>query len=79
MNRDVAIERRNNVNNVERERRLLAENKGRPMQCIMEQVRDGSTISVYFLPDFKFVQVFEISSLLLLRIPTLSFIGLSLV
>ncbi|KAJ6292255.1 hypothetical protein OIU78_024433 [Salix suchowensis] len=45
----------------------------------VEQVRDGSTIRVYFLPDFKFVQVFEISSLLLLRIPSLSSIGLPLV
>ncbi|KAB5533833.1 hypothetical protein DKX38_016919 [Salix brachista] len=45
----------------------------------VEQVRDGSTIRVYFLPDFQFVQVFEISSLLLLRIPLLSSIGLPLV
>ncbi|KAJ6339433.1 hypothetical protein OIU77_007407 [Salix suchowensis] len=37
---------------------LLAANKGRPMQCIVEQVRDGSTIRVYLLPDFQFVQVF---------------------
>ncbi|KAJ8752668.1 hypothetical protein K2173_005557 [Erythroxylum novogranatense] len=37
---------------------LLAANKGRPMQGIVEQVRDGSTIRVYLLPDFQFVQVF---------------------
>ncbi|CAK7336878.1 unnamed protein product [Dovyalis caffra] len=37
---------------------LLAANKGRPMQCIVEQVRDGSTVRVYLLPAFQFVQVF---------------------
>ncbi|KAK4783043.1 hypothetical protein SAY86_007417 [Trapa natans] len=37
---------------------LLASNKGKPMQCIVEQVRDGSTVRVYLLPDFQFVQVF---------------------
>ncbi|KAF5186290.1 Ribonuclease [Thalictrum thalictroides] len=37
---------------------LLAENKGRPMEAIVEQVRDGSTIRVYLLPEFQFVQVF---------------------
>ncbi|KAL3575563.1 hypothetical protein D5086_023664 [Populus alba] len=37
---------------------LLAKNKGRPMQGIVEQVRDGSTVRVYLLPDFQFVQVF---------------------
>ncbi|KAK3183294.1 hypothetical protein Dsin_030580 [Dipteronia sinensis] len=37
---------------------LLNANKGRPMQCIVEQVRDGSTIRVYLLPEFQFVQVF---------------------
>ncbi|KDP22512.1 hypothetical protein JCGZ_26343 [Jatropha curcas] len=37
---------------------LLAANKGRPMQGIVEQVRDGSTVRVYLLPDFQFVQVF---------------------
>lgn len=37
---------------------LLAANKGRPMQGIVEQVRDGSTIRIYLLPDFQFVQVF---------------------
>uniref|UniRef100_A0A7N0RJ48 Ribonuclease n=1 Tax=Kalanchoe fedtschenkoi TaxID=63787 RepID=A0A7N0RJ48_KALFE len=39
---------------------LLAENKGRPMQGIVEQVRDGSTIRVYLLPEFQFVQVFVV-------------------
>lgn len=37
---------------------ILAANKGRPMQGIVEQVRDGSTIRVYLLPEFQFVQVF---------------------
>ncbi|KAF8390783.1 hypothetical protein HHK36_025311 [Tetracentron sinense] len=37
---------------------LLAANKGRPMEGIVEQVRDGSTIRVYLLPEFQFVQVF---------------------
>lgn len=37
---------------------LLDANKGRPMQGIVEQVRDGSTVRVYLLPDFQFVQVF---------------------
>ncbi|CAN1242042.1 Ribonuclease TUDOR 1 [Linum perenne] len=36
---------------------FISENKGRPVECIVEQVRDGSTIRVY-LPDFQFVQVF---------------------
>jgi staphylococcal nuclease domain-containing protein 1 len=37
---------------------LLAANKGRPMEAIVEQARDGSTLRVYLLPDFRFVQVF---------------------
>ncbi|XP_010547787.1 PREDICTED: staphylococcal nuclease domain-containing protein 1-like [Tarenaya hassleriana] len=37
---------------------LLAANKGKPMEGIVEQVRDGSTVRVYLLPDFRFVQVF---------------------
>ncbi|OIT07317.1 PREDICTED: ribonuclease TUDOR 1-like [Nicotiana attenuata] len=37
---------------------LLASNKGKPMEAIVEQVRDGSTLRVYLLPDFQFVQVF---------------------
>ncbi|KAJ7957145.1 Ribonuclease [Quillaja saponaria] len=37
---------------------LLAANKGSPMEGIVEQVRDGSTLRVYLLPEFQFVQVF---------------------
>ncbi|KAF5189090.1 Staphylococcal nuclease domain-containing protein [Thalictrum thalictroides] len=37
---------------------FLSENKGRPIEGIVEQVRDGSTIRVYLLPGFQFVQVF---------------------
>lgn len=37
---------------------LLAANKGRPMEGIVEQVRDGSTVRVYLFPEFQFVQVF---------------------
>ncbi|RZC55789.1 hypothetical protein C5167_014639 [Papaver somniferum] len=41
---------------------LLDANKGKPMQGIVEQVRDGSTdgstIRVYLLPEFQFVQTF---------------------
>ncbi|KAM0934780.1 putative micrococcal nuclease [Dioscorea sansibarensis] len=37
---------------------LLAANKGKPMQAIVEQVRDGSTVRVYLLPEFQYVQVF---------------------
>ncbi|XP_074275128.1 ribonuclease TUDOR 1-like [Silene latifolia] len=33
-------------------------NKGRSIQAIVEQVRDGSAIRVYLLPEFQFVQVF---------------------
>jgi staphylococcal nuclease domain-containing protein 1 len=37
---------------------LLASNKGKPMEAIVEQVRDGSSLRVYLLPEFQFVQVF---------------------
>ncbi|WCJ36376.1 TUDOR-SN protein 1 [Euphorbia peplus] len=37
---------------------LLSTNKGKPMEGIVEQVRDGSTVRVYLLPGFQFVQVF---------------------
>ncbi|KVI06127.1 RNA-induced silencing complex, nuclease component Tudor-SN [Cynara cardunculus var. scolymus] len=37
---------------------LLATNKGKPMEAIVEQVRDGSSLRVYLLPGFQFVQVF---------------------
>lgn len=37
---------------------LLAANRGKSMKAIVEQVRDGSTVRVYLLPEFLFVQVF---------------------
>lgn len=37
---------------------LLEVNKGKPMEAIVEQIRDGSTLRVYLLPAFQFVQVF---------------------
>ncbi|CAI0547988.1 unnamed protein product [Linum tenue] len=37
---------------------FLAANKGKPMECIVEQVPNGSTIRVYLLPDFQFIQVY---------------------
>lgn len=37
---------------------LLSANKGKPMEALVEQVRDGSTVRVYLLPGFQFVQVF---------------------
>lgn len=37
---------------------FLAANKGKSMKSIVEQVRDGSTVRVYLLPGFQFVQVF---------------------
>ncbi|PIN03159.1 Transcriptional coactivator p100 [Handroanthus impetiginosus] len=37
---------------------LLASKKGSPLEAIVDQVRDGSTIRVYLLPDFQYVQVF---------------------
>ncbi|XP_074309223.1 ribonuclease TUDOR 1-like [Silene latifolia] len=33
-------------------------NKGRSIEAIVEQVRDGSALRVYLLPEFQFVQVF---------------------
>ncbi|KAL9241835.1 hypothetical protein vseg_015899 [Gypsophila vaccaria] len=33
-------------------------NKGRSIQAIVEQVRDGSALRVYLLPEFQFVQIF---------------------
>ncbi|KAK9678042.1 hypothetical protein RND81_11G184300 [Saponaria officinalis] len=33
-------------------------NKGRSIQAVVEQVRDGSALRVYLLPEFQFVQVF---------------------
>ncbi|XP_057728758.1 ribonuclease TUDOR 1-like [Arachis stenosperma] len=37
---------------------LLDAKKGVPMEAIVEQVRDGSTLRIYLLPEFQFVQVF---------------------
>ncbi|EPS63110.1 hypothetical protein M569_11676, partial [Genlisea aurea] len=37
---------------------LLASKKGCPLEAIVDQVRDGSTIRVYLLPEFQHVQVF---------------------
>eukprot|EP00252_Welwitschia_mirabilis_P024927 TRINITY_DN7610_c0_g1_i1.p1 TRINITY_DN7610_c0_g1~~TRINITY_DN7610_c0_g1_i1.p1 ORF type:complete len:993 (+),score=268.32 TRINITY_DN7610_c0_g1_i1:311-3289(+) len=37
---------------------LLVANKGKPLEAFVEQVRDGSTLRVYLLPEFQFVQVF---------------------
>ncbi|XP_078433452.1 TUDOR-SN protein 1 [Wolffia australiana] len=37
---------------------FLSANKGKPIQGIVEQVRDGSTVRAYLLPDFQFVQIF---------------------
>lgn len=37
---------------------LLAKSKGVPMEALVEQVRDGSTLRIYLLPEFQFVQVF---------------------
>ncbi|KAL2939573.1 Ribonuclease TUDOR 1 [Bienertia sinuspersici] len=37
---------------------FLSENKGRSLEAIVEQVRDGSTVRVYLLPEFQYVQVF---------------------
>ncbi|KAG5019520.1 hypothetical protein JHK87_015375 [Glycine soja] len=37
---------------------FLNANKGLPMEAVVEQVRDGSTLRIYLLPEFQFVQVF---------------------
>ncbi|VFQ66826.1 unnamed protein product [Cuscuta campestris] len=37
---------------------FLAANKGKTLKAIVEQIRDGSTLRVYLLPDFQFVQVY---------------------
>lgn len=37
---------------------LLATKKGSPLEAIVDQVRDGSTVRVYLLPEFQYVQVF---------------------
>ena len=33
-------------------------NKGKSLAAIVEQVRDGSTVRVYLLPSFQFVQIY---------------------
>ncbi|CAM0875371.1 unnamed protein product [Alopecurus aequalis] len=37
---------------------FAVENKGKSLEAIVEQVRDGSTIRVYLLPSFQFVQIY---------------------
>ncbi|XP_025825296.1 ribonuclease TUDOR 1-like [Panicum hallii] len=37
---------------------FVAEMKGKALEAIVEQVRDGSTIRVYLIPSFSFVQVY---------------------
>ena len=37
---------------------FLEANRGKPLPAIVEQVRDGSTVRVYLLPEFQYVQVF---------------------
>ncbi|KAI3463513.1 hypothetical protein Pfo_020176 [Paulownia fortunei] len=37
---------------------LLATKKGSPLEAIVDQVRDGSTVRVYLLPEFQYVQVY---------------------
>ncbi|KAL2657156.1 hypothetical protein AAZV13_04G164600 [Glycine max] len=37
---------------------FLNAKKGLPMEAVVEQVRDGSTLRIYLLPEFQFVQVF---------------------
>ncbi|KAK2974139.1 hypothetical protein RJ640_021430, partial [Escallonia rubra] len=38
-------------------RGFLDANKGRSLEAIVEQVRDGSTVRVYLLPEYQFIQV----------------------
>ncbi|CAN4086531.1 unnamed protein product [Withania somnifera] len=37
---------------------LRDQSKGKLIEAFVEQVRDGSTLRVYLLPDFQFIQVF---------------------
>ncbi|XP_051115668.1 ribonuclease TUDOR 2-like [Andrographis paniculata] len=37
---------------------LLDSKRGSPLEAIVDHVRDGSTIRVYLLPDYQYVQVF---------------------
>jgi hypothetical protein len=36
----------------------VVENKGKSLEAVVEQVRDGSTVRVYLLPSFQFVQIY---------------------
>ncbi|KAH0936639.1 hypothetical protein HID58_004100 [Brassica napus] len=53
---------------------LLAANKGKPMEGVVEQVRDGSTIRVYLLPEFQFVQVRDGSTIRVYLLPEFQFV-----
>ncbi|XP_004292750.1 PREDICTED: staphylococcal nuclease domain-containing protein 1-like [Fragaria vesca subsp. vesca] len=44
--------------NSETTKNLLAANKGKSMDAIVEHVCDGSTVQVHLLPEFQLVQVF---------------------
>ncbi|KAL5665505.1 hypothetical protein ACJX0J_025613, partial [Zea mays] len=37
---------------------FAVENKGKSLEAIVEQVRDGSTVRVYLVPSFQFVQIY---------------------
>ena len=37
---------------------LVESSKGKALPAIVEAVRDGSTVRVYLLPDFQYVQVY---------------------
>lgn len=37
---------------------LVESSKGKVLPAIVEAVRDGSTVRVYLLPDFQYVQVY---------------------
>ena len=50
---------------------FVAEMKGKALQAIVEQVRDGSTIRVYLIPSFSFVQVYVAGVQVIIYIPSL--------
>lgn len=37
---------------------LVESNKGKALPTVMEAVKDGSTVKVYLLPNFQYVQVY---------------------
>lgn len=37
---------------------LVETSKGKPLPAVVEAVRDGSTVRVYLLPGFQYVQVY---------------------